>query len=124
MLVKKNVCYDKSHSFFMWRKKPMNFDGKKPKTKNQGTSQPEASQQFENGDMASEWEELVELDDVQLATVVGGATATVGGGATADGGGTLGAAAGVYADPATIENAVTVYNALVAVIRDVVIRIR
>jgi hypothetical protein len=49
---------------------------------NQGTSQPEASQQkkqqFENGDMAS-WEEMVELDDVQqqlddvqLATVVGG----------------------------------------------------
>ena len=40
---------------------------------NQGTSQPEASQEEEvNGDMASEWEELVELDDVQLATVVGG----------------------------------------------------
>jgi len=42
------------------------------KTKNQGTSKPEASQK-ENGDMA--WaccEELVELDDVQLATVVGG----------------------------------------------------
>ena len=48
---------------------------------NQGTSQPEASQQEVNGDMASEWEgdmasewekELVELDDVQLATVVGG----------------------------------------------------
>ena len=44
--------------------------------KNQGTSQPEASQ-YVNGDrhdMASEWEkkELVELDDVQLATVVGG----------------------------------------------------
>ena len=38
---------------------------------NQGTSQPEASQQEVNGDMAS-WEELVELDDVQLATVVGG----------------------------------------------------
>ena len=37
---------------------------------NQGTSQPEASQQEVNGDMAS-WEEL-ELDDVQLATVVGG----------------------------------------------------
>jgi hypothetical protein len=38
---------------------------------NQGTSQPEASQEEEkvNGDMASEW---VELDDVQLATVVGG----------------------------------------------------
>jgi hypothetical protein len=39
---------------------------------NQGTSKPEASQK-ENGDMA--WaccEELVELDDVQLATVVGG----------------------------------------------------
>jgi hypothetical protein len=54
----------------------MNFEErKKPKTnnnKNQGTSQPEASQQFENGDMASEWEELVELDDVQLATIVGG----------------------------------------------------
>jgi len=40
---------------------------------NQGTSQPEASQQEENGDMASsELEELVELDEVQLATVVGG----------------------------------------------------
>jgi hypothetical protein len=39
---------------------------------NQGTRQPEASQQEVNGDMASEWEELVELDDVQLATVVGG----------------------------------------------------
>ena len=39
---------------------------------NQGTSQPEASQQEVNGDMASAWEELVELDDVQLATVVGG----------------------------------------------------
>ena len=39
---------------------------------NQGTSKPEASQK-ENGDMASEWEELVEeLDDVQLAKVVGG----------------------------------------------------
>jgi hypothetical protein len=54
----------------------MNFEeGKKPKTnnnKNQGTSKPEASQQFENGDIASEWEELVELDDVQLATIVGG----------------------------------------------------
>jgi len=39
---------------------------------NQGTSKPEASHS-ENGDMA--WaciEELVELDDVQLATVVGG----------------------------------------------------
>ncbi len=38
---------------------------------NQGNSKPEASQK-ENGDMA--WaccEELVELDDVQLATVVG-----------------------------------------------------
>jgi hypothetical protein len=40
---------------------------------NQGTSQPEASQQEENGDMASsELEELVELDEVQLATVVVG----------------------------------------------------
>ena len=39
--------------------------------KNQGTSQPKASQ-YVNGDMAKEWEELVELDDVQLATVVGG----------------------------------------------------
>lgn len=39
---------------------------------NKGTSQPEASQQQVNGDMAKEWEELVELDDVQLATVVGG----------------------------------------------------
>jgi hypothetical protein len=41
---------------------------------NQGTSQPQASQEEEkkvNGDMAS-WEELVELDDVQLATVAGG----------------------------------------------------
>jgi len=47
----------------------MNFE---EKTKNQGTSKPEASQK-ENGDMASEWEEeLVELDDVQLATIVGG----------------------------------------------------
>jgi hypothetical protein len=41
------------------------------KTKNQGTSHSEASQEV-NGDMASEWEEMVELDDVQLATVVGG----------------------------------------------------
>lgn len=55
----------------------MNFEGKKPNTKNQGTSQPEASQLFENGDMAKEWEELVELDDVQLATVVGGAFISV-----------------------------------------------
>jgi hypothetical protein len=47
----------------------MNFE---EKTKNQGTSQPEASQEV-NGDMASEeWEGLVELDDVQLATIVGG----------------------------------------------------
>ena len=38
---------------------------------NQGNSKPEGSQK-ENGDMASEWEELVELDDVQLATIVGG----------------------------------------------------
>jgi hypothetical protein len=40
---------------------------------NQGTSQPQASQKEKkvNGDMAS-WEELVELDEVQLATVVGG----------------------------------------------------
>ena len=51
----------------------MNFE---EKTKNQGTSKPEASHSendSENGDMA--WaccEELVELDDVQLATVVGG----------------------------------------------------
>ena len=45
----------------------MNFE---EKTKNQGTSQPEASQEEKvNGDMAAE---LVELDDVQLATVVGG----------------------------------------------------
>ncbi len=44
----------------------MNFE---EKTKNQGTSQPEASQEEKvNGDMAGE---LVELDDVQLATVVG-----------------------------------------------------
>jgi hypothetical protein len=44
----------------------MNFE---EKTKNQGTSQPEASQEEKvNGDIA----ELVELDDVQLATVVGG----------------------------------------------------
>lgn len=44
------------------------------KTKNQGTSHSEASQEV-NGDIgfvASEWEEMVELDDVQLATVVGG----------------------------------------------------
>ena len=47
----------------------MNFD---EKTKNQGTSKLEASQQEVNGDMASEWEELVELDEVQLATVVVG----------------------------------------------------
>lgn len=42
---------------------------------NQGTSKPEASQK-ENGDIGA-WacEELVELDDVQLATVVGGAVA-------------------------------------------------
>ena len=47
----------------------MNFE---EKTKNQGTSQPEASQEEKvNGDMDAE---LVELDDVQLATVVGGAT--------------------------------------------------
>jgi hypothetical protein len=59
---------DKSHPFFLFRKKTMNFE---EKTKNQGTSQPEASQEV-NGDMAKEWEELVELDDVQLATVVGG----------------------------------------------------
>ena len=41
---------------------------------NQGTTKPEASQEEEkvNGDMASALEEL-ELDDVQLATVVGGA---------------------------------------------------
>ena len=42
---------------------------------NQGNSKPEASHSendSENGDMASEWEELVELDDVQLATIVGG----------------------------------------------------
>jgi len=45
----------------------MNFE---EKTKNQGTSQPEASQEEKvNGDMAAE---LVELEDVQLATVVGG----------------------------------------------------
>jgi hypothetical protein len=37
---------------------------------NQGTRQPKASQEKVNGDMASVWEEL---DDVQLATVVGGA---------------------------------------------------
>jgi hypothetical protein len=42
------------------------------KTKKQGTSKPEASNEKVSGDMASEWEELVELDDVQLATVVGG----------------------------------------------------
>jgi hypothetical protein len=61
------VGYNKSHPFY--RKKTMNFE---EKTKNQGTSKPEASHS-ENGDMA--WaccEELVELDDVQLATVVGG----------------------------------------------------
>jgi hypothetical protein len=48
----------------------MNFE---EKTKHQGTSKPEASQK-ENGDIGA-WaccEELVELDDVQLATVVGG----------------------------------------------------
>ena len=46
---------------------------------NQGTSKPEASHaendSAENGDMAWACEELVELDDVQLATVVGGAVA-------------------------------------------------
>ena len=65
-----------NHIVFILRKKKMNFEGKKPKTKNQGTSQPEASQ-YVNGDMAKEWEELVELDDVQLATVVGGAFISV-----------------------------------------------
>ncbi|MEG4291723.1 hypothetical protein Q5692_38860 [Microcoleus sp. C2C3] len=44
--------------------------------KNQGTSQPEASQQqlaTVNGDKSwAEQEELQELDEVQLATVVGG----------------------------------------------------
>ena len=45
--------------------------------KNLGTRQPKASQ-YVNGDMASEWEELVELDDVQLATVVGGLRVSVG----------------------------------------------
>src|SRR4028118_773853 len=58
----------------------MNFE---EKTKNQGTSKPEASHS-ENGDIGA-WaccEELVELDDVQLATVVGAAgRPTVGGGA-------------------------------------------
>ena len=54
----------------------MNFE---EKTKNQGNSKPEASQK-ENGDMASEWEELVELDDVQLATIVGGWTFGAAGG--------------------------------------------
>jgi len=63
------VCYDKSRTFYLLRKKPMNFE---EKTKNQGTSQPEAFQEKVNGDMASEGEELVELDDVQLATIVGG----------------------------------------------------
>ena len=49
------------------KKKTMNFE---EKTKNKGTSQPKASQEEKvNGDMAAE---LVELDDVQLATVVGG----------------------------------------------------
>jgi hypothetical protein len=53
------------------------------KTKNQGTSKPKASHSendSENGDMA--WaccEELVELDDVQLATVVGGIEIDLGG---------------------------------------------
>jgi hypothetical protein len=42
------------------------------KTKKQGTSKPEASNEKVSGDMASGWEELVELDDVQLTTVVGG----------------------------------------------------
>jgi hypothetical protein len=63
------VGYNKPHPFY--RKKNMNFE---EKTKNQGTSKPEASQK-ENGDIGA-WaccEELVELDDVQLATVVGGA---------------------------------------------------
>ena len=50
----------------------VNFFWKKPMFLNQGTSKPEASQK-ENGDIGA-WaccEELVELDDVQLATVVG-----------------------------------------------------
>jgi hypothetical protein len=46
------VYYDKSHPFF--KKKTMNFE---EKTKNQGTSQPEASQEEEkkrrHGDLAS-----------------------------------------------------------------------
>ena len=55
----------------------MNFEGKQ-NTKNQGTSQPEASQQQlatvnEWRQVLSEEEELKELDEVQLATVVGGA---------------------------------------------------
>jgi hypothetical protein len=45
---------------------------------NQGTSKPEASQK-KDGDMARACEELVELDDVQLATVVGGASVPFGG---------------------------------------------
>lgn len=43
---------------------------------NQGTSQPEASQEKVNGDMAEAWEEL-ELDDMQLASVVGGVGVSV-----------------------------------------------
>lgn len=66
------------------------------KTKNQGTSQPEASQEKVNGDMASaEWEELVELDDVQLATVVGGLSAS----ANTSAGGAGGSAEGSIAGP-------------------------
>ena len=62
--------------------------------KNQGTSQAKASQ-FVNGDrhdMAWEWEkkELVELDDVQLATVVGGLGLEVDFSLLGNGGGTGG----------------------------------
>ena len=57
------MCYAVRVVKFFW---------KKPMFLNQGTRQPEASQQEVNGDMASESEELVELDDVQLATIVGG----------------------------------------------------
>src|SRR6476661_6079842 len=50
---------------------------------NQGTSQPEASQEEKvSGDIDMAWAcgEFVELDDVQLATVVGGFGLQVGGG--------------------------------------------
>ena len=60
------------------------------KTKKQGTSKPEASNEKVNGDMA--WEEELEQDDVQLATdelagvVGGGSDCGCGGGGYKDDG--------------------------------------